>query len=125
MDTKALATGVAGFLLGGLVVSVAATQLEDDPAGSGMTMSQMSDDLEGKSGDAYDEAFLVGMIEHHEGAIEMAERSAGQAKHAEIKELSREIIEAQEAEIERMRQWQQQWGYAGSAQGEDGEHSTH
>jgi hypothetical protein len=30
MDTKALAFGIVGFLLGGLVVSVAATQLEDD-----------------------------------------------------------------------------------------------
>jgi hypothetical protein len=30
MDTKALAFGIVGFLLGGLVVSVAATQFEDD-----------------------------------------------------------------------------------------------
>jgi hypothetical protein len=34
MDTKALAFGIAGFLLGGLVVSVAATQLEDDGPGT-------------------------------------------------------------------------------------------
>jgi hypothetical protein len=34
MDTKALAFGIVGFLLGGLVVSIAATQLEDDPAPS-------------------------------------------------------------------------------------------
>ena len=34
MDTKALAFGIVGFLLGGLVVSVAATQFDDDPGTS-------------------------------------------------------------------------------------------
>jgi hypothetical protein len=34
MDSKALAYGIVGFLLGGLVVSIAATQLEDSASGS-------------------------------------------------------------------------------------------
>ena len=34
MDTKALAFGIVGFLLGGLVVSIAATQFEDDDPGT-------------------------------------------------------------------------------------------
>jgi uncharacterized protein (DUF305 family) len=113
MDTKALAFGIIGFLLGGLVVSTAATYLEDDPdaSGSQMTMSQMSEDLEDKAGDDYDQAFLASMIEHHRGALAMAKLSASRAKHREIKDLSREIVAAQEEEIDRMRQWQERWGY--------------
>ena len=33
MDTKMLAAGLAGFLLGGFVVSVAATLEDDEPSG--------------------------------------------------------------------------------------------
>lgn len=122
MDVKPLTSGIAGFLLGGLVVSVAATQLEDS-SGSGATMSQMTDDLSGKSGDAYDQAFLAGMIEHHQGALDMAKQSEERARHEEIKQLSQQIIESQEAEIARMRQWQRDWGYAEQAEGSD--HSGH
>jgi uncharacterized protein (DUF305 family) len=56
------------------------------------------------------------MIEHHQSAVDMAKLSADQAEHEEIKQLSEQIIEAQEREIAQMRQWQQDWGY-------DDEHS--
>ncbi len=39
------------------------------------------------------------MITHHQGAIEMAKLAEGKAQHPEIKELARQIIEAQEREI--------------------------
>ncbi len=35
MDTKALASAIVGFLLGGFVVSVAATQSDQAPHGGG------------------------------------------------------------------------------------------
>lgn len=114
METKALAFGIVGFLLGGLVVSVAATQ---SPAPStemrttDMTMTQMTEQLKDKRGDAYDAAFIAGMIGHHQGAIEMAKLSAERAKHDEIKQLSQDIISAQEGEIEQMKQWQADWNY--------------
>ena len=112
MDTKPLLFAVIGFLLGGLVVSFAATQLDEaDAGGNEMTMTQMTEDLADKSGDEYDAAFIASMIEHHQSAIDMAELSAGRAQHEEIKQLSEEIIEAQEREIAQMRQWQQDWGY--------------
>ena len=41
----------------------------------------------------------------------MARLSEQNAKHEEIKQLSGEIISAQEKEIQQMREWQQQWGY--------------
>jgi uncharacterized protein (DUF305 family) len=112
MSTTALASAIIGFLLGGLVVSIAAQQNADaDTGGSGMTMSQMSEDLEDKTGDAYDAAFLASMIDHHRGALDMAKLSATRTEHPEIQELSEAIIDAQEREIAQMRSWQKQWGY--------------
>ena len=117
MDTKTLASAIIGFLLGGLVVSIATTQLDTDTdtGDSDMSMGQ-SADLRDKSGDAYDAAFIAGMIEHHDGAIAMAELSATRAEHTEVKRLSKDIIAAQEREILEMKRWQQQWGYDASGE---------
>jgi uncharacterized protein (DUF305 family) len=123
MDTKSLAYGIVGFLFGGLVVSGAAVLADEDEQGGSPTMSQVSAELRNKEGDAFDEAFINGMIEHHEGAIEMAEMASDRAKHQEIKQLSEDIIEAQEAEIAEMEQWREQWGYgAASESGHSGGH---
>jgi hypothetical protein len=44
MDTKALASGIVGFLLGGLVVSTAATLSDEEPdTGSEMRMSDTTE----------------------------------------------------------------------------------
>ena len=64
METKALLYGIIGFMLSGLLVSVAATTF-DQPA---TDMSQMTSQLESKSGDSYDSAFIADMIEHHQAA---------------------------------------------------------
>jgi uncharacterized protein (DUF305 family) len=122
MDTKVLAAAIAAFLLGGFTVSVAAALEDDEPGGSGMTMSQMNDDLRDKSGDEYDAAFLALMIEHHQGALDMAELSADRAEHEEVRRLSEEIVDAQEREIAQMRRWQEQWGYDAGASSDHGGH---
>jgi hypothetical protein len=118
METRPLLFGIIGFLLGGLVVSIAA-QLEDggtdSTGGEEMTMTEMSSQLTDKEGDDFDAAFITAMIEHHEGAIEMAELADSRAEHDEIKELSQDIIRAQEAEIAQMRDWQTAWGYQDDA----------
>lgn len=108
METKALLYGIIGFILGGLLVAVAATTF-DKPA---TDMSQMTASLKDKTGDAYDAAFLTDMIEHHQAAVEMAQLSAKNAKHDEIKQLSRDIVSAQQKEINQMKQWQKDWGYS-------------
>lgn len=112
METKPLLFGLIGFFLGGLIVSIAAANLDKqvDPSSS-MSMSQMTESLKGKQGDDFDKAFITGMIEHHQGAIEMAKLAEGNAKHDEIKKLSQEIISAQKAEIVEMKQWQSEWRY--------------
>jgi uncharacterized protein (DUF305 family) len=74
-------------------------------------MSNMAATLEGKSGDEFDEAFLSGMILHHQDAVEMANLAKQNAKHDEIKSLANDIIAAQSKEIDTMRQWQKDWNY--------------
>ena len=125
MNTQSLLFGIVGFLLGGLVVSIAATQLDESNTASGdeMTMSQMSADLADKNGDDFDAAFITSMIEHHQGAIDMARLAECRAKHAEIKELAREIIGAQEGEITQMERWQREWGYGSMTDPQT--HTTH
>lgn len=49
-----------------------------------------------------DAMFVAGMIPHHQSAIDMAELALKNAKHDEIKQLSENIIESQQAEIEQL-----------------------
>lgn len=122
MQTKPLLYGLIGFFLGGLLVATAATTInkpsqnndtnKTNTSMSSMSMDDMTTDLKGKTGDKFDQAFIASMIAHHEGAVEMAKLSAENAKHQEIKTLSENIISAQEKEINEMKQWQADWGYA-------------
>ncbi len=76
-----------------------------------MSMNDMSTMLKGKTGDAFDAAFIEGMIPHHQGAIDMAIAAKSAAKHDEIKNMADAIISAQQSEIDMMKSWQQAWGY--------------
>lgn len=77
----------------------------------GMSMSQMLDGMKGKTGDEFDKAFIIGMIEHHNGAIDMAKEAQTNSNREEIKNLANEIISAQAKEIEMMQKWQKDWGF--------------
>lgn len=110
MQTKPLLYALAGFFLGGLIVSIAAIGL-NKPTSREVSMGEMTSSLRGKTGDDFDSLFISHMIHHHQAAVDMARLSEQSAKHDEIKQLSREIIAAQEKEIDQMRQWQQKWGY--------------
>jgi len=73
------------------------------------SMASMNAGLKGKTGDAFDQAFLTEMIVHHEGAVEMARSALTNAKHQEIKDLASAIISAQNKEIAEMKAWQKIW----------------
>lgn len=107
METKPLLYGIIGFLMGGLVVSVAASTFEKPTENASMVSS-----LDGKSGEEFDKAFVNGMIDHHQDAIDMARKADAQSKHQEIKDLAKAIIDTQQKEIDTMKQWQQAWGYS-------------
>ena len=120
MDTRTLLSGLTGFFIGGLLVSVAATTFDKPEAASNnneMSMSEMTAELKDKKGDDYDKAFISNMIEHHKSAVDMAKLSSQNAKHDEIKQLSNDIVDAQEKEISQMKQWQKDWGYSAESQG--------
>lgn len=85
-------------------------EMEMDPMS--MSMDDMALMLEGKTGDEFDQAFIEGMIPHHQGAIDMAKMALTSAKHDEIKRMAEAIISAQQKEIDEMNQWMKNWGYA-------------
>jgi uncharacterized protein (DUF305 family) len=134
MKKETATVGVVGFLIGIVVTGFAAgravdyhntgmmrlmgmdtsTNQNQSPATSHdtMSMADMSIQLQNKSGDDFDKAFVEMMISHHEGAVHMAELIPSRAKHEEVKKLGEAIIAAQTKEIADMKQWQKDWGYA-------------
>jgi len=60
-------------------------------------------------GQNIDQHFIVQMIPHHEGAIEMAQVALERSKRPEILSLAQGIIEAQTREINDMKAWYQSW----------------
>lgn len=71
----------------------------------------MMNDLNGKTGDEFDKAFLTQMILHHQSAIDMASKGVTNAYRQEVKDLTKGIIYTQTKEILQMRQWQKDWNY--------------
>lgn len=76
-----------------------------------MSMEGMVEALRGKTGDDFDKEFTSLMIDHHQGAISMANFAKQNAKHQEIKDLAEDIITAQTSEIGMMKEWQKTWRY--------------
>jgi len=68
----------------------------------GMMSADEMDELDMSSGGAFDEMFLTMMIEHHEGAIEMAKVEQADGESAEATDLAAEIEKAQTEEIATM-----------------------
>ncbi len=77
-------------------------------AHSGHSMSGMMGEedmakLEAAQGTEAAKLFLIQMIAHHEGAVEMAKTETTDGKNAEAVQLSKVIVSAQEAEIQEMK----------------------
>ncbi|MFH5227563.1 DUF305 domain-containing protein [Antrihabitans spumae] len=69
---------------------------------SGMMPPEQMADLAAKTGEEFDTAWLTMMIDHHNGAIEMARTELADGKNGEAKALAGNIIAAQETEIATM-----------------------
>ncbi|NBH10611.1 DUF305 domain-containing protein [Amycolatopsis sp. SID8362] len=59
--------------------------------------------LEAAKGPEFDRMWLDMMVEHHQGAIDMANTELAKGGNADAKALARKIIDAQQAEITEMR----------------------
>jgi uncharacterized protein (DUF305 family) len=113
MKDKGIIYGIVGLMLGAITTGAIMNMSKGSTMNgeSSMTMEEMRKNLEGKSGDAFDKAFISNMIQHHHGAIDMANEAQKNAKHSELKSMANDIIIAQEKEIAQMQDWQKQWGY--------------
>lgn len=130
MNQQAILYGIIGVLLGSIITIFAASyavnnhnqgvmnmmgmhnsrMMSDDD----MSMKDMADALKNKTDDEFDKLFINEMIEHHQGAIDMANHAKQNAKHDEIKQLADDIINTQTKEINQMKLWQTSWGYPSS-----------
>lgn len=115
MNQKQIVTGVVGVLLG-IAIGYAlfytpppAAPITDQSSSMHDAMHAMNAGLEGKTGDAFDQAFLSEMIVHHEGAVAMAEAALEHASHKELKNMAEAIISAQTNEIAQMKEWLKNW----------------
>ncbi len=80
------------------------TGMGDDMADDGMMSDEEMSELEDLTGEELDRRWLEMMIEHHEGAVEMAERERSDGANPDALELAADIIATQEAEIAEMRE---------------------
>ena len=80
--------------------------MDDEDEMMSMTMSDMVSMLEGKTGKALEKEFIIGMIPHHQGAVDMAKKMLeDKTISAEMKKFAEDIIRAQEGEIKMMGEW--------------------
>ena len=73
-----------------------------------MGSGDMARDMVMESGRYSDERFIDAMVPHHQGAVEMAQVALKNAEHEEVRQLSEDIVSAQEAEIEELKAIKQQ-----------------
>lgn len=74
--------------------------------------SQTSNMYANMKGDDFDEAYLIDMIAHHQGALNMASEALELASKQEIRTLSEDIVTSQSSEVQQMMDWQKEWYYS-------------
>jgi uncharacterized protein (DUF305 family) len=70
---------------------------------AGMMDAETMDKLEQATGDEFDQLFLTSMIEHHEGATEMARAEQANGENPDALALARQVEKDQQAEITKMK----------------------
>lgn len=70
---------------------------------AGMMSPEEMTALGSAEGTTFDQMFLQMMVEHHEGAVDMAKTELTEGENPTAKELAQAVIGTQESEIERMK----------------------
>ena len=97
--------GFGGYAFSGQQMN----EMDHDTMSMDSMMEDMMANLEGKTGDEYDKAFLEEMIVHHEGAVVMTEDLLVKTDRPELVTLGEDILTAQNKEISMMKQWLAEW----------------
>lgn len=101
MLVVALALALGGFFTGQVAAGTVAGPV-----------AQMQSDMERLrelSGQEFEIEWMSMMIQHHQGAVEMAELVPDRANHQEIKDIAQNIIRDQTREVGEMTNWLKQW----------------
>ncbi len=114
-----IGAGAAIFVLVVVTLMLGATSQNQDMSGmnhpgmnkSGMAMGEMdmTSQLAGLEGEAFEVGFMSMMIAHHQSATEMAQWILERTENPEITGAAQTIIDEQEAEIAQMTGWLQEW----------------
>ncbi len=80
----------------------APTSMPMDHEMEGMMSEQAMQDLAAATGGEFDRLWLGMMIEHHEGAVRMAQQVLATTTNPEVEQLARAIVDGQQREITTM-----------------------
>ena len=102
------AISLAAVLAAGAALAQSAMPMTPAGKANEAAMSKMMDSMKmgmKMTGDA-DKDFVMMMLPHHQGAIDMAKVELEFGKDPMLKQMATEIIAAQQKEIEAMKMWQ-------------------
>ncbi len=106
--TKAMTVTVAAAVLfSAYAVADSATGGKADQAFKTAMMKMHQKMMVNYSGNA-DVDFVKSMIPHHQGSVDMAQIELQYGKDPEMQRLARQIVQAQETEIQQMQAWLKQ-----------------
>lgn len=97
-----------GVLVAALILSACgqSSVAEMDHGGAGVDHQSAASQA---SSAPFDARFIDSMIEHHRGAVTMAEQALQQGQRPELKQMAQTIIDTQQQEITQMTNWRTQW----------------
>lgn len=83
-----------------------------------MSMGMSMDMLAGLEGEAFEQSFLSMMRQHHQMAIDMSNWILERTENEDVRGAAQKVIEEQQAEIEQIDTWLQEWYGDASATGD-------
>ncbi|ASU86398.1 DUF305 domain-containing protein [Nocardiopsis gilva YIM 90087] len=105
-DKISAAQGPEVRKLKGMLTTWGEKPLSDDAAAEvmdGMLTPDQMADLRKATGTEFDQLYLELMVEHHEGAVEMAQKEIHDGVNADAMQMAEDIVDAQESEISSMK----------------------
>lgn len=102
-------TTVVALMVGATTQDMPGHDMSSMNMQSGMMQMDMTKPLAGLEGEDFEVTFMSMMVAHHQSTTEMAEWILERPGDAEIRDVAQTIIEEQNAEVEQMMRWLQEW----------------